>query len=135
MSKQSGLTLVELMVTIVVAGILLIALFMLSTFTIQLSANNKHRSAASALARSNMRIYANNQTTNWLNCADITGAPGGVRSYTLTTPNELPGPVTQTIEISVPYGCTGSSAGYPARFVSKVVYANGEVAHATFVLF
>lgn len=135
MKKQSGLTLVELIVTIFIASILLMALFMLSTYIVQLSASNKQRSEASQLAHNNMRIYANNKTASWLTCSEIKTAPGQQRIYTLSTAHSIPGTVVQTIEMTAPYGCDGPAQGFPARIVSRVTYNGGEVAYATFVRF
>lgn len=148
---STGFTLVELIVTIVVAGIFIAAISNMSSLIVY-TATDAHRfELASNLAYNNLRIYANGQKPVWFNCVGDDGsetAPftdgnktnaAGIDILSSTADvSGLPSPVTQTVNVLAPYGCGSDSpngSGMPIRVVSTVTYGSPakKVIHATYV--
>jgi prepilin-type N-terminal cleavage/methylation domain-containing protein len=150
LKQQSGFTIVELIVTIVVAGMFITVISQMNGFVVNMATSSHRFELASNLAYNNLRIYANDQKPTWFNCigdeAAETTAPftdgkshtdaTGKNVLSLTTDvTGLPSPVTQTVNVLAPYGCGTSASGMPIRVVSTVTYGNParKVVHATYV--
>jgi prepilin-type N-terminal cleavage/methylation domain-containing protein len=155
-SKQSGFTLVELIVTIIISGIFIGSITSMSV-SVGNSANQAHRfEVATNLAYNNMRIYANGQKASDFgfvcNGDDVTdteattpyndGAkhPDAAGTPLINTTSssaiyDLPAPVVQTVKAVAPYGCGNTISGMPVRIVSTVTYGSPakKVVHATYV--
>lgn len=137
--RQSGFTVIELLVTIIVAALFVGVFYQMYVILVTINANARNTAQASNLSYSNMRRYPTASSTG-LNCQTTTAQPGGV-SYLKgsSTPNfvtngdyqEL-GPVSEVVVASFPYGC---SAIYDViKLVSTVTYGrNSKVSYATYV--
>ena len=153
MKFSRGFTLIEVLTTVVVAALFLIAIFQLMTVVTTLSARSSYRTAASNLAYNNLRLYANGQPPLWFDCigdeagedtppfSDGTrsGATGQVLVSTTseTSVQSLPPPVSQSVVAVAPYGCGESGLGLPIRVQSQVTFGpptnSTTVTHATYV--
>lgn len=133
-SRQSdGFTIVELIITILVAGIFLASIFSLFSTVMLFATTTAQRNTASDLAYANMRLYANSAGPTWFTCPATETAAVTVKNSTGNVPN-LPGSVQQTVTASALYGCAGDNSGLPVRVISTVIYDNGQkrVSHATY---
>jgi prepilin-type N-terminal cleavage/methylation domain-containing protein len=148
--EQPGFTLVELIITIVVAGIFIAIISQMNSSVVNIATNAHRFEIASSLAYNNLRIYANGQKPTWFDCigdeSGETSAPftdgktypsatgKDILSSTAAVAN-LPSPVTQTVNVLAPYGCGQSAGGMPIRVVSTVTYGSPakKVVHATYV--
>ena len=151
MKNKNGFTLIEVLVTIVISTLFLIAVFQLMKVVSTLANEASRRTIASNLAYNNLRLYANGQQPLWFACigdeasettppySDGTksGATGQVlKSTTDSAPIEtLPPPITQIVTAIAPYGCGLSGLGQPIRVQSQVTYGPSAttVTHATYV--
>lgn len=148
--EQSGFTIVELIVTIVVAGMFIAVISQMNGFVVSMATTSHRFELASNLAYNNLRIYANGGKPTWFDCigdeASETSAPftdgkthtdaTGKDIYTSSAAvTGLPSPVTQTVNVLAPYGCGTSASGMPIRVVSTVTYGSParKVVHATYV--
>ena len=151
-TRQSGFTIVELIVTIVVAGLFIGVISQMNGFVVNMATSSHRFELASNLAYNNLRIYANGQRPTWFDCVgdesgestppytdgkshsdaagiNILNSSAGVAG--------LPSPVSQTVNVLAPYGCGTSASGMPIRVVSTVTYGNPakKVVHATYVAY
>ena len=149
-SRQNGFTIVELIVTIVVAGIFIGIISQMNGFVVNTATNSRRFETASNLAYNNLRIYANGQKATWFDCigdeasektAPFTDgkskpdATGKDILHLTSSASGLPDPVIQTVNVLAPYGCGLSASGMPIRVVSTVTYGSPakKVVHATYV--
>lgn len=154
-TRHAGFTVVELIVTIVVAGMFISIVSSMNGFVVN-TATSAHRfEMASNLAYNNLRIYANGQKAsdfgflcNGDDASDTgtfndgagvkaTQATGTllINTTSSTSINDLPPPVIQTVNALAPYGCGNTIKGMPIRIVSTVTYGSPakKVVHATYV--
>jgi prepilin-type N-terminal cleavage/methylation domain-containing protein len=134
-TKQSGFTIVELLVTIIVAALFVGVFYNMFVILIGVNSNARNISQAGNLAYSNMRRYptAATITGTGISCA-IPGGTGNLLNTT-GTDSDYPdlGSVTETVTASFPYGC---SAVYDViKIVSVVTYgaSGNKVSYATYV--
>lgn len=132
MRKQEGVSIVEVVVSVTVAAIFIQSLVLLVVTSYQVQRLNTELDEARNLAYGNLRFIIGDNRTAWIDCTTVTSAPDSTQTITLSTANSLPSPVTQTIRISAPYGCSGSSEKLPYKVLSEVVYgpSNRKVVHA-----
>ena len=137
--RKAGFTLVEVVVTMVVASLLLIAAMQIQYQATNLSIIQLQQSRASNLAYDNMRKYVNDSRPMWFNCPDSKGRPGvgqQVLKDTTGTVDGLPGAVTQRVVATAPYGCGVSSGlGLPIKVESIVIYRGGSSTHAAYAAY
>ena len=153
MKNEKGFTIIEVLTTVIVAALFIIAIFQLMTIVTTLSNRANYRTIASNLAYKNLRLYANGQSPLWFNCigdetsettppySDGTkaGATGQVliSSSSSSTVETLPPPVTQSVVAIAPYGCGLTGLGQPIRLQSQVTFGPSgsptTVTHATYV--
>lgn len=134
-TQQSGFTIVELLVTIIVAALFISVFYNMFLILVGINSNARNVAQASDLAYANMRRYptAATVTGTGITCASP-GGSGNLLSTTGTDSNypEL-GTVTETVTASYPYGCT---AVYDViKLVSVVTYGSNstKVSYATYV--
>ena len=150
--NTAGFTIIELIVTIIVAGIFLGVVSAMSTAIVGIALDTHRFEMASNLAYNNLRLYANGQrsTAFHFECngddagdtetssspfTDTYKHPSSVGKVLLSTTstassNDLPGPVVQTVTAAAPYGCgndiqsgaTGATSIMPVRIISTVTY-------------
>lgn len=155
---QHGFTLVELIVTLVVAGIFIGIIAQMNASVVNITMSAHRFDLASNLAYNNLRIYANGQSaTKWFECnGDVATdtatatkpfsdgvkypeADGMLLINTTSTTSiyDLPPPVIQKVTAFAPYGCGASDTTglMPVRVVSTVTYGSParKVVHATYV--
>jgi len=137
--RANGFTIVEVLVTIVVTTVFVLAIAQVSVIQSQLSASYQMYSTADLLAYNNLRTYANGKAPTWFTCTYASGSPLPVTLLSSSSDvNGLTSPVTQSVVATAPYGCGGgtSSNGYPIKIVSTVSYASGRtVQHATYATY
>ena len=154
--SRNGFKVVEMVVTIVVSGLLILSIFQVIGSTNNLSIEATRRTIASNIAYNNMRKYANGKKPMWFQCigddASETTPPfsdgktkpnaTGQVLMTITSPGKkdiLPAPVTETVIAVAPYGCGSSASGLPIRVQSQVTYGVGTaqktITHATYVTY
>lgn len=139
-SDQSGFTLVEVLVTIIVATLFVVSISQLEITQSKLAANANDYNAADLLAYNNLRTYAYGKSPTWFDCTYSGGNP---EPMTLISKSDaiqgLPAPVIQTVTATAPYGCGGGSAGigYPIKVVSTVTYGPSAkvIVHATYATY
>jgi len=131
---HSGFTIVEILVTIVVTAVFLLAIAQVSIIQSRLSASYQMYNTADLLTYNNLRAYANGKAPTWFTCTYASGNPLPVTLISDTSNvSGLTPPVTQTVVATAPYGCGGgSSNGYPIKITSTVSYAGRTVQHATY---
>lgn len=147
---QHGFTAVELLVTIVVAAIFLIAVSTLYMNVTQAHAEARNRATANDLAYSYLRKYASaGGTPTWFVCSTASGssntndltinsnAAGQVLTSGSLTSSEakLPPPVTYTVHALAIYGCSGLNINKPIRVDATVTYGaqSLSIRHSTIV--
>ncbi len=139
-SEQSGFTLVEVLVTIIVATLFVVTISQLTTAQSKVTSNVNAYNTADLLAYNNLRTYAYGKAPTWFDC-NYTGAnPDAMTLIAKTDPVAgLPAPVTQSVIATAPYGCGGGSSGigYPIKVVSTVTYGPSAkvVVHATYATY
>lgn len=122
-SNQSGFTIIELLVTIVVSTIFILAIYQVVLASLVISRASSQYTIASNLAYANLRHYVDGQSAVlWFECQTSNEtSPQTVLSQTGTIPR-LSGTVTQTVTATALYGCSGNSIGMPVRVESSVTY-------------
>jgi len=138
-STSKGFTLVEVLITVIVAAVFIITFSQLHIVQSRLANITTAYDTADLLAYNNLRIYAYGKAPNWFTCTYSGGSPVDVTLLSSSAAVKgLPSPVSQTVVASAPYGCGGSSSGigYPIRVVSTVKYDalpnQKVVVHATY---
>ena len=134
---SQGFTLVEVIITILIASVFVIGIAQLYTSQNQVSTSLVAANNADLLAYNNLRTYAYGKAPTWFSCTYTGGVPDAKTMLTSTSPVAgIPSPVTQTVVATAPYGCGGGSSGigYPIKVVSTVTYglSNTKVVHATY---
>lgn len=145
---SAGFTVVEVLVTIMVAAMFIIALYLLSTSVNSAAAGDRNRANASDIAYGYLRKYATADLTplTWSNplvcdnTSDLTAnasASGQIlESGTLSSGlNGIPTPVTYKVTALAIYGCSGANSKKPVRVEAQITYGpNSQVIkHTTFV--
>ncbi len=136
-SDQSGFTLIEVVVTVIVATLFVITISQIYIFQSKLSSSMVAYNNADLLAYNNLRTYAYGKAPTWFECEYASGSPIPMTLLSSSAAvSGIPAPVTQTVTATAPYGCGGSSTsiGYPIRVVSTVTYGSEgrTIVHATY---
>lgn len=154
-SNEAGYTLVELIITILIAAMFISIISQMNSFVINIATSAHRTEMASNLAYNNLRIYANGQPPLWFECngddttdtattanpyndgakhPDATGTLL-INSTSTTSIYDLPPPVIQKVAAVAPYGCGNTISGMPVRIVSTVTYGSPakKVIHATYI--
>lgn len=136
-SQTGGFTLVEVLITIVIASFFIITFSQLHIVQSRLGSIMSGFDTADMLAYNNLRTYAYGKAPSWFVCTYASGSPTPMTLLTSTSPvSGIPSPVTQTVVATAPYGCGGSSSGigYPIKVTSTVTYGSDAkvVVHATY---
>lgn len=139
-SDQRGFTLVEILVTIIVATVFIMTISQLHITQSKVTSYVDAYNTADLLAYNNLRTYAYGKAPTWFECEYASGNPKPMTLIAKTDPVEgLPSPVSQSVIATAPYGCGGGSAGigYPIRVVSTVTYGADArvVVHATYATY
>lgn len=146
--RQEGFTAIEMLITIVVAGMLIISFYMLYMVISTSAAQTRSRADASDLAYSYLRKYASaNSSPTWFVCDTTTGsgntndrvmnsnATGQVLEEGELTTNisGIPKPVNYKVTALAIYGCNGPNINKPLRIESEITYGptSRVVKHAT----
>lgn len=134
---RAGFTLVEVIVTVVIAAVFIAAFTQLHITQSRISSVMTAYAQADLLAYNNLRIFANGKTPTWFDCNYTGSVADPMTLLTSTDPvNGIPSPVIQSVIATAPYGCGGGSAGigYPIRVVSTVTYGKDAkvIVHATY---
>ena len=72
---HSGFTIVEILVTIVVTAVFLLAIAQVSIIQSRLSASYQMYNTADLLTYNNLRAYANGKAPTWFTCTYASGNP------------------------------------------------------------
>jgi prepilin-type N-terminal cleavage/methylation domain len=136
-SSKAGFTLVEVLITVIIAALFIITFSQLHIVQSRLSKIMTSYDAADLLAYNNLRTYAYGKAPSWFECTYASGSPEPKTVFSSTDPvSGIPSPVTQTVVATAPYGCGGASTGigYPIKVVSTVTYDTDSkvVVHATY---
>lgn len=139
-SRNQGFTLVEILITVVIAAVFIITFSQLHIVHSRIGKMMSAYDTADLLAYNNLRTYAYGKAPSWFDCTYSGGNPESKTKLNITTPVEgIPSPVTQTVIATAPYGCGGGStgSGYPIRVVSTVTYGPDAkvVVHATYATY
>lgn len=139
-SKAAGFTLIEVLVAVVVAALFISAFSQMYIIQSRLATEMDTYEQADALAYTNLRTYAFGKAPTWFTCTYSSGSPVPMNLIQSDDAVEgLPGPVSQTVVATAPYGCGGSSGtiGYPIKVVSTVTYGPDarKVVHATYTTY
>ncbi|MDO4773740.1 MAG: prepilin-type N-terminal cleavage/methylation domain-containing protein [Candidatus Saccharibacteria bacterium] len=137
-SSSLGFTLVEVIVTLLVATIFVGVILGIYAHISSVNAAIRTHHIADMAAYNNLRRYANHRPPNWFQCTYDAGA-SLPRPITLVATTDsisgLPGPITQTVVATAPYGChTNDTNGFPIKIVSTITYGSSgrSVTHATY---
>lgn len=132
-TRDEGFTAIEMIITVIVAALMIIAINALYSAVVRSSSIQRNRAEASDLAYANLRNYAYNGASakNWFSCTtsgasanDGYSKPGSqlsTKTYDATQ-TSIPQPVTVTVTADAPYGCSGSNAGTPILVTSTVTF-------------
>lgn len=139
-SRNAGFTLVEVLVTIIIATLFIVTITQLSVSQSKIAANNSSYNQADLLAYNNLRTYAYGKAPTWFICSYTGANPDPMNLISKTDPvSGLPSPVIQSVIATAPYGCGGGSSGigYPIKVVSTVTYGPSAkvVVHATYATY
>ena len=132
--SQNGFTIIESLITILVAAIFIITIYALYNSVIVLSVEGARHVTASNLAYTNLRKYANGTKPTMFVCQK-TGGGKEENKFPQDTPyTDLPEPVTQLVTITDPYDCI-ANADLPMLVTSTVTYGptKRSVTHATYI--
>lgn len=139
-NTEGGFSVVELLATIIIGSLFVLAFYQMYVTTTQSNATAKWHATANDLAYSNLRKYTgrpsftcDNTSTSTTNLITNPNAPGQVLSTSTTaSPAQLPGPLVETIRIYAPRGC---DPAYPAKIDSIVEYGSPvkKIIHSTYV--
>lgn len=134
--QQQGFTLIEIIVSVVIAGLVFLGLFTSLSNIFSISHSTLQRSTANSLAYDNLHYFTTSARPLWFSC-DTTNETATLTLLDTTGPvTNLPGDVTQTVTASAIYGCDGGAKGFPIRVESTVTIGNGiEAHHATYTSF
>lgn len=144
---ESGFTVVETLVTLIVAVVLVVAINTLFVTVIRSTASARNRANASTLAYTYLRTYAYpGASTTWFGTCDATkdmqqnaSAPGvqpaGSSGSLDASQTTLPLPVTYTVVGLAPYGCVSPNDKSPLLVRATITYGpdNLTVTHATYL--
>lgn len=137
MKRVAGFTVVEVMVTVVIAALFIITITQLHITQSKVVSVMTSYDTADLLAYNNLRTFAYGKSPSWFECEYSGGSP--LPMTLLQSSNDvqgIPSPVEQTVVATAPYGCGGSSTtiGYPIRIVSTVTYGSDDkvIVHATY---
>lgn len=134
---SGGFTVVEVLVTVIIATLFVITITQLSIAQSRVSSSTTYYNTADMLAYNNLRTYAYGQAPTWFECTYTSGSPNPMTLLSSSDPVDgLPSPVIQSVVATAPYGCGGGSSGigYPIKIVSTVTYGSSSqvVTHATY---
>lgn len=135
---RSGFTLVEVIVTLLVATIFIGIILGIYAHISSVNAAVRTHHIADMAARNNLRRFANHRAPNWFQCAYDNGSsiPRPMTLINTTASiSGLPDPVKQTVVATAPYGChTNGANGFPIKIVSTITYgpSGRSIAHATY---
>ncbi len=147
---QTGFTAVETLLTIMVATMFIISLYLLYITITSTAANDRNRATANELAYAYLRKYASaNSSPTWFVC-DVTAGAGNtndstinsnatgqvLESGTLTSGyGSLPKPILYSVSGLAVYGCSGANINKPIRIQATVTYGPNSrtLTHSTFV--
>jgi prepilin-type N-terminal cleavage/methylation domain-containing protein len=132
-----GFTLVEVLISIVIAAVFIGAIAQISITQNTISSLTTSYDNADLLAYNNLRTYAYGKSPSWFQCVYSSGSPLPMTLLSSSAAvSGIPSPVTQTVTATAPYGCGGSSSGigYPIKVQSTVTYGSSgkTVVHATY---
>lgn len=143
--EQKGFTLVETIVTIVVASIFIASIVTLYGSIDQAYSQSHYRAVASDVAYSYLRKYTASGSLSSFTCSTATGS-SNTNDLTINqnavgqtlesgTVSSLPKPTTYSVIALAPYGCSGTNAGKPLIIRSTVTYGanNASIQHAQIV--
>ena len=122
---QPGFTIIELLVTIVISVIFILAIYQVALASMLISRGSSQYTIASNLAYSNLRLYVNGQSAiNWFVCPAINETSPQTLMTQSGSVQRLSGTVTQTVTATAVYGCSGSNSGLPIKVESSVTYGS-----------
>lgn len=144
MKNQQGFTVVETVVTLVVAVLFVITINTLFVAIIRSTASNRNRADASNAAYAYLRKYAYaGAPTNWFACTNsddmqANSNPSGQsleRGQLDASQTTLPQPVSYAITAFAPYGCGADATGAPVLLRATVTYGPDKLSvdHATYL--
>jgi len=148
--KNEGFSAVELLITIVVAALFIIALYELSILVRGTISTTRQKSVASELAYSYLRRYTGADTTpsTWFICSTAAGSSNTndytvnpnaagqtIASGTLGAVDGLPGQVSYSVLALAVYGCSGGNSGTPIKVSARIAFGNNgaTIEHSTLV--
>lgn len=130
-NNQSGFTVVELLVTVLVAAMFAVMFYATYITIIRVNTDTRRSAQASDLAYANLRRYPTIASTN----TGCSSSSTTIRSITDTASTDYPqlGKVTELVTVDFPYGC--SDGGGLAKITSTVKYKNNTIimSHAAYV--
>ncbi len=139
-TKQSGFTIVELLITVITAAMFVGMFYQLYVVLVGINATARSTAQASDLAYSNLRLYPTvistgltcNTATNVSSTVNLIPSSGSPTAAVSSNYPEL-GSVTQQVTAQFPYGC--SAVYNVVKLVSTVTYgtASYKVSYATYV--
>ena len=135
---SQGFTLIEAIVTIVVASIIIVGLLTSMATIFGISAGSAQRTKASNLAYANMRLYADGTPPVWFECDTSNQKKIYPVLEKIDQQDGLPGDVTQKVTAQAVYGCADADnrQGFPIKVTSSVQLENGKlISHATYAGF
>jgi Tfp pilus assembly protein PilV len=138
--SQAGFTLIEALITIIIATLFVIAISQLYITQVRITTALTSYNNADLLASNNLRTYAYGKPPTWFVCT-YTGSVADTKTI-LNKNNAVDGiqsPVLQTVVATAPYGCGGGSSGigFPIKVVSTVTFGSESktVVHATYATY
>lgn len=140
-TDQKGFTLIETVITLVVASIFVIIILNLFMYISSVNSATRAYYNADLLAYNNLRKYANTQSPTWFNCERDSWSS---KPRTITLINKtgnvsgIPSPVEELVVAEAPYGCgTEDTSVKPIKITSTVTYGNlrKKISHATYATY
>lgn len=149
-TPQAGFTVVEILITLLVAAVFTLAMYQLFGAINSAMSLARQKAIASELAYSYLRRYSGtgSDPATWFTCSTASGgantndytvntnAPGQtLASGSLTNVSGLTGPISYSVRALAVYGCSGTNAGSPLRVEAVITYSPSArtVRHATLV--
>lgn len=132
---ESGFTLIEALVSVIVAAIFILAMTELYVAQLQLSVSTAAYDQVDQLAYNNLRSYADGRKPNWFSCV-YSGSPSVpqpqklINNVTTTIPG-VKGPILQSVIATAPFGC-GDNIVKPILVTSSATYGGRTITHATY---
>lgn len=131
--SDAGFTLIEALVSVIVAAIFILAMTELYIAQLSLATSTSAYDQVDQLAYNNLRAYADGRKPTWFSCTGPSSSPNPqvLMNNIPTTVPSVRGSVIQRVVATAPFGC-GDNIVRPILVTSSATYGGRTITHATY---